>query len=38
MIFFGPISSVFDNAAFALMWWAFGANSVAAYGPVGGQF
>ena len=29
MIFFGPISSVFDIATFALMWWVFGANSVA---------
>ena len=29
MIFFGPISSVFDMATFALMWWVFGANSVA---------
>ena len=29
MIFFGPISSVFDIATFALMWWVFGANTVA---------
>jgi len=28
MIFFGPISSVFDIATFALMWWVFGANTV----------
>ena len=27
MIFFGPISSIFDIATFALMWFAFGANS-----------
>ena len=32
MIFFGPISSVFDITTFALMWWAFGANSVAEQG------
>ena len=32
MIFFGPISSVFDLATFALMWWVFGANSVAGQG------
>jgi len=29
MIFFGPISSLFDIATFALMWWVFGANTVA---------
>ncbi|MDQ6639223.1 MAG: magnesium-translocating P-type ATPase [Pseudomonadota bacterium] len=29
MIFFGPISSVFDIATFVLMWWVFGANTVA---------
>ena len=29
MIFFGPISSVFDIATFALMWWVFHANTVA---------
>ncbi|WP_409054387.1 magnesium-translocating P-type ATPase [Variovorax sp. GrIS 2.14] len=29
MLFFGPISSVFDIATFALMWWVFDANSVA---------
>ncbi len=29
MIFFGPISSVFDIATFTLMWWVFGANTVA---------
>ena len=28
MVFFGPLSSVFDVATFALMWWVFGANSV----------
>jgi Mg2+-importing ATPase len=27
MIFFGPISSIFDIATFALMWYVFGANS-----------
>jgi len=27
MIFFGPISSIFDIATFALMWFVFGANS-----------
>jgi Mg2+-importing ATPase len=29
MLFFGPISSVFDVATFALMWWVFEANSTA---------
>ena len=29
MMFFGPISSVFDIATFAVMWWVFGANTVA---------
>ena len=29
MIFFGPISSVFDLLTFALMWWVFSANTVA---------
>ncbi len=29
MLFFGPISSVFDLATFAVMWWVFGADSVA---------
>ncbi len=29
MIFFGPISSLFDIATFAVMWWVFSANSVA---------
>jgi P-type Mg2+ transporter len=28
MLLLGPISSVFDLATFALLWWAFGANSV----------
>jgi Mg2+-importing ATPase len=27
MLFFGPISSLFDIIAFAVMWWAFDANS-----------
>ena len=27
MVFFGPISSVFDIATFALMWWVFGADT-----------
>ena len=27
MVFFGPISSVFDIATFAVMWFVFGANS-----------
>ncbi len=27
MVYFGPISSVFDIATFALMWFAFGANA-----------
>lgn len=26
MLFFGPISSIFDLATFAMMWWVFGAN------------
>ena len=29
MLFFGPISSLFDIATFALMWWVFDANNVA---------
>ena len=29
MLFFGPISSLFDIATFALMWWVFKANTVA---------
>ena len=32
MLFFGPISSVFDLSTFALMWWVFHANSVARQG------
>jgi len=32
MLFFGPISSVFDITTFGLMWWVFGANSVARQG------
>ena len=32
MLFFGPISSVFDIATFALMWWVFGANTIAKQG------
>jgi len=29
MVFFGPISSVFDILTFALMWWVFKANTLA---------
>jgi len=29
MVFFGPISSIFDITTFALMWWVFSANTVA---------
>ena len=29
MLFFGPISSLFDILTFALMWWVFHANSLA---------
>jgi Mg2+-importing ATPase len=29
MLCFGPVSSLFDILTFALMWWVFGANSVA---------
>jgi P-type Mg2+ transporter len=29
MLCFGPVSSVFDLATFAMMWWVFGADSVA---------
>jgi len=32
MLFFGPISSLFDMVTFALMWWVLGANSVAQQG------
>lgn len=28
MLFFGPISSLFDIATFAVMWWVFGANTL----------
>jgi Mg2+-importing ATPase len=28
MLFFGPISSVFDLCTFALMWWVFGATTI----------
>ncbi|MES2098259.1 MAG: magnesium-translocating P-type ATPase [Pseudomonadota bacterium] len=28
MVFFGPISSLFDLATFALMWWVFKANTI----------
>ena len=30
MICIGPISSIFDYAMFAVMWWVFAANSPAA--------
>ena len=29
MVRIGPVSSIFDLTTFALMWWAFGANSAA---------
>ena len=32
MLFFGPISSLFDIVTFALMWWVFAANSLATQG------
>ena len=32
MLFFGPISSVFDLTTFAVMWWVFSANTPAAQG------
>ncbi|CDG81507.1 magnesium-translocating P-type ATPase [Janthinobacterium agaricidamnosum] len=32
MLFFGPLSSLFDMATFALMWLVFGANTVASQG------
>ncbi len=32
MLFFGPISSLFDIATFALMWWVFHADTVARQG------
>ncbi|MCU0774331.1 MAG: magnesium-translocating P-type ATPase [Ideonella sp.] len=32
MLFFGPISSVFDLTAFAVMWWVFSANTLAEQG------
>ena len=32
MLFFGPISSLFDVATFALMWYVFGANTLAQQG------
>jgi len=32
MLFFGPLSSLFDIVTFAVMWWVFDANSVARQG------
>ena len=32
MIFFGPVSSLFDIATFALMWWVFDARSLGTQG------
>jgi len=32
MLFFGPISSLFDILTFAVMWWVFEANSMASQG------
>lgn len=32
MLFFGPLSSLFDMVTFAVMWWVFAANSVARQG------
>ena len=32
MLFFGPVSSLFDIITFAVMWWVFAANSVAQQG------
>ena len=32
MLFFGPISSLFDIISFAVMWWVFNANTVATQG------
>jgi P-type Mg2+ transporter len=32
MLFFGPVSSLFDIITFAVMWWVFAANSVAEQG------
>ena len=32
MLFFGPISSVFDIATFTLLWWVFAANDMAQQG------
>jgi Mg2+-importing ATPase len=32
MLFFGPISSVFDITTFAVMWWVFKANTLAQQG------
>jgi Mg2+-importing ATPase len=32
MLFFGPVSSLFDIATFALMWWVFHADTVARQG------
>jgi Mg2+-importing ATPase len=32
MLFFGPISSLFDIATFAMMWWVFHANTLAQQG------
>jgi len=29
MLFFGPVSTLFDTITFAVLWWVFGANSVA---------
>ncbi|MBK8529778.1 MAG: magnesium-translocating P-type ATPase [Rubrivivax sp.] len=32
MVFFGPVSSVFDIATFAVMWWVFSAQTLAQQG------
>jgi Mg2+-importing ATPase len=32
MVFFGPISSVFDLTTFAVLWWVFGADTLAKQG------
>ena len=32
MLFFGPLSSLFDIVTFAVLWWVFAANSVAQQG------
>ena len=37
MVFIGPVSSIFDYATFALMWFFFGCRGYAGAGPLAGE-